>query len=150
CFIIQTSVFPLLSIFSSSPNLLLIITFSYALLYGEIAGLITGIFCGLLYHMYLDGTFGIYIFIYSMLGCLNGQLFKSYVTDTISTPIILCIVNTFIYNIYIFFTHFLVRGRIDFFNYLYNIILPNILFTLLFTIILYRFFYYLREKMAKI
>ena len=80
-FFIQTSIFPLLPFFSTSPNLLLIITFSYGLIYGETIGLITGFFCGLVCDMYYNGVFGSFLLIYSLIGFGNGMLNTSFTED---------------------------------------------------------------------
>ena len=140
-FFIQTSIFPLVPFFSSSPNLLLIITFSYGLLYGEDIGMITGIFCGLLCDMYFNGDFGFYILIYSVIGFANGTLNKSFFENTITLPMILSFVNGLGYNVYIYLTHFLIRKKFAISYYLFNIMIPNILFTLIATVLIYKLLY---------
>ena len=142
-FFLQTSVFPLIPFFTSSPNFLLIITFSYGLLYGEDIGIITGIFCGLLCDMYFSGDFGFYILIYSVIGFANGVLNDSFVDNSISLPMILSLVNGFGYNFYIYITHFLIRRKFDIPYYIFNVMIPNVLFTLIATVIIYRLLYHL-------
>lgn len=140
-FFVQTSIFPLIPFFASSPNLLLIITFSYGLLYGEDIGMITGIFCGLLCDMYFNGDFGFYILIYSVIGFANGTLNKSFFENSISLPMILSFVNGLVYNFYIYFTHFLIRRKFAIPYYLFNVMVPNILFTLIATVLIYKLLY---------
>ena len=140
-FFVQTSILPLIPFFTSSPNLLLIITFSYGLLYGEDIGIITGVFCGLLSDMYFSGDFGFYILIYSVIGFFNGSLKESFVENSITFPMILSLLNGSVYNIYIYVTHFLIRKRFEIFYYMHSIIIPNILFTLIITVCLYKIFY---------
>lgn len=140
-FFLQTSVFPLIPIFTCSPNFLLIITFSYGLFYGEIIGMITGIFVGFLFDMYFNGEFGLYILIYSLIGYFNGRLKVLFLNDNILLPLILCFVNGFIYNFYIYITHFLIRKKFIIFYYIINIMLPNIIFTFIFTLLIYKLLY---------
>lgn len=140
-FFAQTSIFPLLPFFSASPNLLLIITFSYGLLYGETIGLITGFFCGLLFDMYYNGIFGSFILIYSLIGFGNGMLKPSFFENSITTPMILSLTNGLFYNFYIYFVHFLIRKKFNIPYYFIKIMLPNILFTLIITVIIYKFIY---------
>ena len=137
-FFMQTSVFPLIPFFSCSPNLLLIITFSYGLLYGEDIGIITGLFCGFLCDMYFNGVFGLYILIYSVIGFVNGTLNASFFEDTISLPMLLSVANGLAYNIYIYITHFLIRRKFNFSFYLSNVIAPSILCTLSTTVLIYK------------
>ena len=140
-FFVQTSIFPLIPFFSSSPNFLLIITFSYGLLYGEDIGMITGIFCGLLCDMYFNGDFGFYILIFSVIGFANGTLNKSFFENTISLPMILSFANGLVYNFYIYITPFLVRRKFAIPYYVFNIMVPNILFTLIATVLIYKLLY---------
>ena len=137
-FLIQTSIFPLLPMFNSSPNLLLIITFSYGLLYGEDIGMFTGLFCGLLCDIYYNGVFGLFVLIYSVIGYINGVLNSSFFENSITLPILLSVINGLIYNFYIYITHFLIRGRFNLPYYFINIMIPNVLFTLIVTVFIYK------------
>lgn len=140
-FFLQTSIFPLMPFFSASPNLLLIITFSYGLLYGESIGLITGFFCGILIDMYYDGIFGSFMLIYSLIGFVNGMLNTSFFEDSVTTSMLLSLSNGFAYNIYIYVVHFLIRRKFNIAYYFQNIMIPNILFTLLVTVFVYKLLY---------
>ena len=142
-FFIQTSIFPLIPFFNSSPNLLLIITFSYGLLYGETIGLITGIFCGLICDIYYSGVFGTFLLIYSLIGFGNGMLNTSFFENSITLPMLLSLGNGLIYNVYIYITHFLIRGRYNIPYYFVNVMVPNILFTLIVTVVIYKLLYHM-------
>lgn len=148
-FFLQTSIFPFLPFFSCSPNFLLVITFSYGLLYGEDIGIMTGLFCGFLCDMYFNGEFGLYILIYSVIGFANGMLNESFVENSIGLPMILSVINGFAYNLYIYITHFLIRKRVDLLYYFSSIILPNILFTLIVTVIFYKALFKLRSSLEE-
>ena len=119
----------------------MIITFSYGLLYGENIGIITGVFCGFLCDMYFNGEFGLYILIYSVIGFANGVLNQSFFEDSITLPMLLSLANGFIYNFYIYITHFLVRKKFNLPYYMINVMLPNILFTLIITVLMYKLLY---------
>ena len=140
-FILQTSIFPLMPFLKSTPNIILIIVFTYGLLYGESIGIITGIICGLLFDMYFDEVFGVYVLIYALIGYANGSLHSSFYGDSISLPMILSVVNSFVFNLYIYVIHFLTRGRFEIVYCLFQVIIPNVLFTLITTIIIYKFLY---------
>lgn len=140
-FLIQTSLIPVLHIFECSPNLLLIITFLYGLFHGETIGILTGLICGILYDMYFDGIFGLYILIYSVIGFANGYLHSSFYKDVISFPILLGVINGFIYNFYIYFTHFFIRLKFDIVYYFFNVMVPQVLFIVIATVIIYKLLY---------
>ena len=151
-FFIQTSIFPLIPFLSCSPNLLLIITFSYGLMYGEDIGIITGVICGLLCDMYFNGEFGLYILIYSLIGYFNGVLNASFYEDSIVLPMMLSLVNGFAYNFYVYITHFLIRRKFDIPYYIFKVMFPNVLFTLIATVIIYKLLYklnYLKNLKSK-
>lgn len=140
-FIFQTSIIPSIPFISSTPNLLLIIVFTYGLLYGEEVGTVIGIICGAIFDMYFNEDFGVYILIYASLGYMNGILNSFFYDNNITLPMILSLINSFLFNLYIYFIHFLIRGNFNFLYCFLNIILPNMIFTLCATIIIYKYLY---------
>ena len=144
-FVVQTAVLPLLPFFSSSPNLILILTFSYGLLYGEFTGMIVGLFVGAMLDFFYTGNFGYYALFYIVMGYLNGMLSKTFYEDNIIVPMVLAIINSLAYNLLVFLI-FLIRGRTDFMYYLFNIIVPNVIFTLIVTVIFYKVLYMFKKR----
>ncbi len=65
-FTIQNGVFPLLPFLSASPNLLLILTFSFGFIHGQEQGMWYGLFAGILLDLFYSGPFGFYtlLFVY--------------------------------------------------------------------------------------
>ena len=59
-FAIQNGIFPLLPFFAATPNLLLILTFSFGFIYGRGAGLWYGLLAGILLDLFYSGPFGLY------------------------------------------------------------------------------------------
>lgn len=138
CFCVQTSVFPLLPMFSSVPNLMLILTFSFGFIYGSRTGMLCGLVVGLLMDLFYTGTFGFYSLIFVGIGYFNGLFTQYYYDDFITLPLILCGLNDFLYNLYIYVFRFLLRARLDFGYYFWNIILPEIVFSVIVTLSVYR------------
>lgn len=138
CFCIQTSVFPLLPMFSSVPNLLLILTFSFGFIYGSRTGMLCGLFAGLLMDLFYTGTFGFYSMIFVILGFLNGLFTQYYYDDFITLPLVLCGLSDFLYNFYIYVLRYLLRARLDFGYYFWKIILPEMVFSVIVTLFVYR------------
>ena len=103
-FTVQNCVFPLLPFLAATPNLLLILTFSFGFIHGKNAGMFYGVISGLLLDLFYSGSFGFYTLIY----------------------------------IYIF--RFLIRGRLDLPYYFTKIMLPEIIFTAVTTLLIYRLF----------
>ena len=139
-FTIQNCVFPLLPFLSAAPNLLLILTFSFGFIEGKEAGMYYGLLSGLLLDLFYSGPFGFYMLIYIFIGYTNGICTKYYYEDYITLPLILCIFNELAYNVYIYVLRFLIRGRLDFMFYFREIIIPEIIFTVVTTLLVYRLF----------
>ena len=111
-FTVQNCVFPLLPFLAATPNLLLILTFS----------------------------FGFYTLIYIYIGYFNGIFTRYYYEDYITLPLILSVANGLWYCMYIYIFRFLIRGRLDLPYYFMKIMLPEIIFTAVTTLLIYRLF----------
>ena len=137
-FIMQTCVFPLLSFLYSVPNLILIITFSYGYIYGSATGIICGIFSGFLMDLFYPQPFGMFILIFSYLGFFSGLFSNQLKNDSLLFPLVLCIVNELFYNFAILCYRFLNLGHVYLGYSIKHVILPEIFFTTLITVLAYR------------
>ena len=64
-------------------------------------------------------------------------------------PILLVSVSDFAFGLFMYLAQFLMRGRIDFLYYLKRVIVPEVLFTVLVTMVIYRFLLWLNRKLEK-
>ncbi len=148
-FTVQTCIFPLIPFFSASPNLLLIMTFSLGFIYGKDSGMLYGFFAGILLDLFGGGSFGFYSLLFIYIGYLNGIFAQYYYEDYITLPMVLAIGNELAYNLYIYIFQFLIRKRLDFLYYLENIIIPEIIFTVVTTLLIYRLFLFISRKLEE-
>ncbi len=148
-FLIQTSVIPMIPFLAASPNLLLILTFSIGFIHGNLPGMFYGLGAGLLLDLFYSGPFGFYSFIFVILGYINGFFCNVYYEEYITLPMIMCVVNELVYHVYIYVFRFLIRGRYDILYYLIHVVLPEVIFSLMATLILYRFVFTATEKIDK-
>ncbi len=139
-FTVQNCVFPLLPFLAAVPNLLLILTFSFGFIYGKRAGMLYGFISGLMLDLFYSGPFGFYTLIYIYIGYFNGIFTKYYYEDYITLPLILSVLNSLGYCLYIYVFRFLIRGRLDLPYYFRNLMLPEIIFTAVTTLLVYRLF----------
>ena len=137
-YILQTTVFQLQTVTGVSPNLLLFLTVSLAFMQGKKEGLVVGFLSGLLIDLFYSRTLGFHALIYLLIGYGTGYFFHVFFDDDVKMPIILVAVTDFIYSMYIYVFGFLLRGRLEFGIYLTQIILPEIIYTVLITLIFYR------------
>lgn len=149
-FTIQHCVFPLLPLLSASPNLLLILVFTFGFIHGQGAGMLYGLVAGILLDLFGGGPFGFYSLIYIYIGYINGICTKYYYEDYITLPLILCVINELAYNLYVYVFRFLLRGRLDFFYYAKEIIIPEIIFTVVMTLFFYRLFLVASRKLKQL
>lgn len=144
-FILQSTVFKALSIASISPNLLLILTVSFGFMGGKKVGLFVGFFSGLMIDLFYGNLFGFYALVYMYVGFLNGSLYKIYYDEDIKVPILLVAVSDFVYGTVIYVLQFMLRGRLNYFGYLKHIIIPEMVYTLVITVVLYRIFFRINQ-----
>ena len=149
-FTIQNCIFPLIPFLAASPNLLLILTFSFGFIYGKEAGMYYGLFSGILLDLFYSGPFGFYTLLFINIGYFNGICTKYYYEEYITLPLVLSLVNELIYNLYIYVLRFLIRNRTDFFYYAKEIIIPETIFTMVTTLLIYRFFLFTNRRLDEV
>lgn len=150
CFILQSTVFQALSVGSISPNLLLIVTVSFGFMQGKRPGLWIGFSCGVLKDIFYGNLLGFYALIYLCIGYAAGCCCKIFYDEEIRVPLFLMAAGDIISGILVYASQFLMRGRIDFFYYLGRIIIPEMIYTVLITIILYKILFRLNKKLAEL
>ncbi len=148
-FTIQNCIFPLLPFLSAAPNLLLIMTFSLGFIHGKEAGMYYGLFAGILLDLFYSGPFGFYTLLFIWIGYMNGICTRYYYEDYITLPLILSLVNELAYNLYIYVFRFLIRNRLDFLHYAKQIIIPETIFTVVTTLLIYRFFLFTSRRLEE-
>ena len=148
-FTIQICVFPQIAFLSSAPNLLLITVFICGFIEGKEAGMFYGLIAGLFMDLFYSGPFGFYTLIYIYIGYVNGIFTKYYYEDYITLPLVLSFINDFAYNMYSYIFSFLIRNRLDFFYYFGNIMVPEIIFTVITTLLVYRIILLCTKRLEK-
>ena len=146
-FTIQNSLFPLIPVLVSTPNLLLILTFSFAFMDGRKMGMLYGVLAGLMLDLFYSGPFGFYTLFYVYVGYINGLCTKYFYEDYVTIPLILSVANELAYNLYVYVFRFLIRGRLDFMYYFREIMVPETIFTIVTTLFLYRLLLFINRKL---
>ena len=137
-FMIQNNLFAAISWIDITPNLLLIVTFVFGFIRGRVHGMIIGFFCGLLSDLFFGTNIGFYALIYTALGYGNGIIGHLFYTEFLHLPVVLCILNELVFSFYVFVFLFLIKGSGSLGHYFVSIILPEIVYTVIVTIILYK------------
>ena len=142
-FTIKNCVFPLFTFLSASPNLLLILTFSFGFMKGQRAGMFYGVLAGILLDLFYSGPFGFYTLFYVYVGYVNGICTKYYYEEYITLPLVLSVFNELAYNLYVYVFRFLIRGRLNVLYYLKELVIPETIFTVVTTLLIYRLLLYI-------
>ena len=150
CFLLQCTVFKALAIASISPNLLIVVVASFGFMRGKKEGLFVGFFSGLLLDVMFGSVIGFYALIYMYIGYMNGFFKRIFFPDEVKLPLALIAVNDFFCNLLIYFSLFWFRGRFSFGYYLFHTILPELVYTMIVSVLLYFILLKVNEKLEAI
>lgn len=148
-FLFQCTVFKTLSIGSISPNLMVIITSSFGFMKGKKEGLWVGFFCGLLEDIFYGRLLGMHAVIYMYIGYANGYFNHIFYGEDIKLPVFLISASELAYGLGHYVIMFMMRSRFAFFYYLTRIILPELLYTIVVTLLFYRLIYGVNRRLDK-
>lgn len=150
CFLLQSTIFKWLDFGGIVPNLMIILTASFGFMRGEKTGILFGFFCGLLSDIFFGSTLGLYAMIYMYIGYANGKFNRIFYPEDIKLPLGLIVVSDFAYGILCYIILFLMRGRFHLSYYLVHIILPEMVYTILVTLLLYPIILVIHKKLEEI
>lgn len=148
-YLLQCTVFQRFSMGGIVPNIMLILTSAFGFMRGKKEGLFVGFFCGLLIDIFYSDIIGLYSLIYLVIGYLNGYFHRIFYPEDVKLPIIFIGVSDFTYCMISYVLLFLLRTRMGFLSYVKNIILPELIYTVLVTIIFYRFILWVNRKLEE-
>ena len=149
CFLLQCTVFHALSFGGIIPNLLIILTASYGFMGGRKSGLLTGFLSGLLLDIFFGEVIGFYALIYMYIGYINGTFCKIFFPEDIKLPLCLISASDLAYNILCYCLLFLLRSRFQIGYYFMNIILPEVIYTVAVSLILYPLILKIDQKLTE-
>lgn len=148
--ILQGTLFKALSIGSITPNLLLILTVSFGFMRGKKNGIWIGFFCGILKDLLSDGLLGFYALVYLCIGYVAGCCCKLFYDEELRVPIILMAAGDLVYGGLVYGMQYLMRGRIQFYYYFGRIIIPEMIYTVLMTVLLYRLLFNINKRLTEL
>lgn len=149
CFLLQCTVFRFLAFGGIVPNLLIVLTASFGFMRGEKTGLIIGFFCGLLVDIFFASVIGYYALLYMYIGYMNGKFAAIFYPQDIKLPVALILCSDFFYGTICYLILFLLRSRFDFMYYFLHIILPEIVYTIVVTLLLYPLILWINTRLER-
>ncbi len=144
-FILQSTIMQSIQIRGILPNTAVILIVSYALLRGSVEGSVVGFFAGLLQDIFFGTAFGYFALLGMATGCFAGRSNHNFYRENYIMPIMLCSIAVFLYETTIYLTSFLFRGYLNIFYFFGRTILPETVYTAIFTIVLYRILFSINE-----
>lgn len=149
CYLLETTVFPHLALASVIPNTLIIVTSSIGFMRGKKEGLLIGFFCGLMKDILGGGLIGFYAFIYMMIGFGNGFFKRVFYDEDIKLPIALIMASEFLYSIAVYVFLFMLKSDFKFGYYFGHIIMPELVYTILVTLVLYQILLHINRSLEE-
>lgn len=146
-FLLQSTVFGKLAFANTRPNLMIIITASLGFMRGEKGGMAVGFMSGLLIDLFWGELLGFYTLIYTVIGYLNGTFHRMFFDDDIKFPMVLIGISDLIYSFVGYFCMFMLQGEFIFSYFLGHVMLPELVYTILVTLILYQIILHVNRKL---
>ena len=146
-YLLQCTVFPSLEIAGIKPNLMLIVTASFGFMRGPREGMFVGFASGLLIDIKYGDMIGFYALIYLAAGFVNGLFEQIYFDEDIKLPLFLIAGSDFVYGLVVYFLTFLLRSDFDFLYYLNRIIVPETIYTIAVTLVVYPLLLLINHKL---
>ena len=146
-YLLQCTVFSSLELAGIKPNLLIIITASFGFMRGSREGMLVGFVSGLLADIQFGDMIGFYALIYLLIGFINGLFQRLYFDEDIKLPLFLISFSEFVYGIIVYFLTYLLRSDFNFLLYLNKIILPELIYTIVITLVLYPLILFINHKL---
>lgn len=147
CFLLECTVFQHLKLANVTPNLLIVVTSAFGFMRGKREGMAVGFISGLLFDIMFGELIGFYALIYMLIGYANGFFKKIFYDDDIKLPLTLIIASDFLYGNIVCIFMFVMRSKFHYFYYLKNIIIPELIYTILVTIVLYQMILHINQKL---
>lgn len=146
-FFIQTTLCPYIELASIKPNLPIVLLVAIGFMRGKKEGLLTGFFLGLLFDIFYTGFFGYYALLYMSTGYISGMFHHLFFDFEIKLPMLVTVICDLFYGMFSCFVSFILHGKFNLLFYFSRLIIPEMLYTLAFTLICYRLLHWINDKL---
>ena len=147
---LQVTLFQYIEILDVKPNTALIIIISYSILRGDVEGAILGFCAGLLQDIYFSSYIGLYAIMGMLVGYFCGKPFKDFFRENFFLPLSLVAICSLIQQCILYMVNFLFRSELDFLYYIRIFVLPESVYTIIFTVPVYSLMYWINNKLEEI
>ena len=137
-YLLQSTMIRILPMGGVAPNFLIILTSCFGFMRGRSDGMFIGFISGLIIDILFGQIIGFYALVYMLIGYVNGLFASIFYPEDIKLPVVLITSSELVYCFIIYIFRFLIQGKIRFGYYFLHIILPEIVYTIFVTIIIYK------------
>ena len=88
--------------------------------------------------------------LYMILGYCNGFFHRLYLVEDVLLPMLIILIDDLFFNFATYIIFFLLRNRLEFSTYLKDIILPEIIYTALITLFVFKFFVFVNKTLKRL
>ena len=148
-YLLQTAIFPAFESAGIKPNLMLIVTAAFGFMRGPREGMLIGFASGLAVDIQSGDMIGFYALIYLTAGYVNGIFEQIYFDEDIKLPLLLIAGTDLLYGCAVYFFTFLLRSDFRFLYYLNRIIIPETIYTIVITLIVYPLLLYVNRRLEE-
>ena len=144
-YLIQSTMIRILPMGGVAPNFLIILTSCFGFMRGKKEGMFIGFISGLIIDILFGQVIGFYALLYLLIGYANGFFASIFYPEDIKLPMVLITSSELVYCFLVYVFSFLIQGKIRFGYYFLHIILPEIVYTIFVTIIIYKLILHINE-----
>lgn len=146
-FLLESTIFHNLKFAAVCPNLMVIVTSSFGFMRGRKTGMAVGFISGIFVDAFWGQTLGFNMLLYTLIGYMNGQFQRLFYDDDIKLPIGLIAASEAAYGLMNYVGLHMLKGDFDFSVYLMHIIIPELVYTILVTLVLYQVILHINKKL---
>ncbi|NLK43961.1 MAG: rod shape-determining protein MreD [Tissierellia bacterium] len=139
-FILQTTIFPYISVFGVEPNIALLVVISMAIFKGRFYGAFLGLILGIIQDILFSPVLGVNAFILFFAGYLIGLIENKIIKDNMFIPISLSILATIYYNFTYYIFMFFLSKDISFLSFTRDVLMIEIIYNCILSIPIYKIF----------
>lgn len=146
-YLLQVSVGRVIAVANIVPNFLIILPIIFGFLKGRNEGMFVGFFAGVMYDLYFSSLFGFTALCFVYIGYYAGFFYEKYEKYEILIPMAMVLVFDFVYEFLCYIGNFLLHNRLNAGFFISRIIIPEVVYTCLCTLILYKLLAYINDKL---
>ena len=136
-YLLQVTLGRAIEIGSIAPNFLIILPVLLGFLCGKDEGIYVGLVSGLMYDVFF-GNVGFSSIVFMYIGYISGLFYQKYEENEMLIPLAILAVSNFAYGFISCVGNFLLHNKLDMVYYLSRFVFPELVYTVLITIILYK------------